>query len=104
MEENTVWHPEVLSLETERMLAVLSGHRALKEFYLAGGTAPALQYGHRKSIDLDLFSANVVNEDVLLGMLQEIQGIALVSKSPETLHLHAGPTKVSFLGCHYRVR
>ena len=39
----------------------------LQEFYLVGGTALALHYGHRKSIDLDIFThvpfdANVLSE------------------------------------------
>ena len=28
----------------------------LKDFYLVGGTALALYLGHRKSVDIDLFS------------------------------------------------
>jgi predicted nucleotidyltransferase component of viral defense system len=101
MHQNIVWHPQVLSPDTQATLVALSGHRALREFYLAGGTALALQSGHRTSVDLDLFSSGTVNEDVLLGMLQDIRGITLVSKSPETLHLHVGPTKVRFFGYHY---
>jgi predicted nucleotidyltransferase component of viral defense system len=37
-------------------LALLSGHAFLNDFYLAGGTALALQIGHRLSTDLDWFS------------------------------------------------
>jgi hypothetical protein len=50
---------------TVEMRAVMKGfsRNALsKEFYLAGGTALALQLGHRFSIDLDLFSPT--QEDV----------------------------------------
>ena len=39
----------------ERLLPTLKG------YYLAGGTALALQIGHRKSIDFDLASRNPVN-------------------------------------------
>jgi hypothetical protein len=31
-------------------------YETLKNFYLIGGTGLSLRYGHRKSIDLDLFS------------------------------------------------
>jgi hypothetical protein len=34
-----------------------------KEFYLVGGTAIALQIGHRKSIDFDLFSGTSINRE-----------------------------------------
>ena len=30
----------------------------LENFYLVGGTALALMYGHRKSVDIDLFSTH----------------------------------------------
>lgn len=45
---------------TEDMKFVLNGFSQSeigKQFYLAGGTALALQIGHRRSVDLDFFSA-----------------------------------------------
>ncbi len=48
-------HAEVL---TASQLAVLDGLKpipAVREFYLAGGTALALRHGHRRSIDFDFF-------------------------------------------------
>lgn len=44
---------------TEEMKFVLNGFSQTevgKQFYLAGGTALALQLGHRRSVDLDFFS------------------------------------------------
>ena len=38
-------------------LALLQQQQFIKDFYLAGGTALALQIGHRISADLDWFSA-----------------------------------------------
>jgi hypothetical protein len=52
-------------------------------------------------VDLDFFSSEHVNEDGLIAALKEERGIQVISKSPETLHLHFGTTKVSFLGFHY---
>lgn len=40
----------------QEALAFLAGHSFLDGFYLAGGTALALQIGHRLSTDLDWFS------------------------------------------------
>ena len=51
--------------------------------------------------DLDFFTADTLDEDLLLSSLQGIEGLAVRSKGPETLHLHVGLTKVSFLGYHY---
>lgn len=44
----------------------------LSNFALVGGTALSLLYGHRKSIDLDLFST----EDILAVKVQAILGRA----------------------------
>ncbi|MCC7246332.1 MAG: nucleotidyl transferase AbiEii/AbiGii toxin family protein [Saprospiraceae bacterium] len=43
----------------------------LEQFTLVGGTALALQIGHRKSIDLDLFSVTDIDTDLLLENLQK---------------------------------
>lgn len=42
----------------------------LSSFYLVGGTALSLKYGHRKSIDLDLFSAVEFNKSELESVLK----------------------------------
>lgn len=53
------WHPEALPRATQRALDYLSREPWLKRstWYLAGGTALALQIGHRASFDLDFFTA-----------------------------------------------
>src|SRR5882724_7894689 len=48
--------PTGLSAEQIRALAALKGVAELSGFYLAGGSAVAVHLGHRRSIDLDLFS------------------------------------------------
>jgi hypothetical protein len=49
-------HEEVLTPRTAAVLECLGRQSVLGPFYLAGGTAAALQLGHRLSADLDLFS------------------------------------------------
>ena len=48
----------ILSPATAKTLALLIKRQPdfLKSFYLTGGTALALQIGHRESEDLDFFS------------------------------------------------
>lgn len=101
--EDLSWHSEALSLDAQKTLTELSALPVLEPFYLAGGTALALQRGHRISLDLDFFSTSHVDEDVLIAVLKDESGIQVISKSPETLHLHIGATKVSFIGFHYPV-
>lgn len=47
---------EALFGNTQKLLALLSNSPVLKDAYLAGGTAAALQLGHRISVDLDFFT------------------------------------------------
>jgi Nucleotidyl transferase AbiEii toxin, Type IV TA system len=43
---------------------------SLNEFRLVGGTALALQYGHRLSVDVDLFTGNYFDNDNILMALE----------------------------------
>jgi len=49
-------HKETISPHTLELLIQLQQKEYLKGFYLVGGTALALQIGHRTSVDIDLFS------------------------------------------------
>jgi len=53
-------HKESLLPRTLKALDFLSQEKWLDDpkWYLAGGTALALQAGHRKSVDLDFFTTN----------------------------------------------
>ena len=98
-----LWRPEVLG---PGLLETLGGlHRAsvLSGFYLAGGTGLALYLGHRRSVDLDFFSAEPFHEDALLQKVQALPRFSLIAKSKETLHGHVRETKISFLGYAYPV-
>jgi hypothetical protein len=46
-------HQEIFSKEQQELLSFIQSFKS--KFYLVGGTAIALQIGHRKSIDFDLF-------------------------------------------------
>jgi len=48
-------HLETVESSTLELLIRLQGLNSLKETRLVGGTALSLQYGHRISVDLDLF-------------------------------------------------
>lgn len=50
----------------------LMGSPAFAEFHLAGGTALALQLGHRKSIDIDLFTCQPYGTIMPEGMKNEL--------------------------------
>ena len=50
-------HTETVEPRTFSLLKELLNMQGLERFYLVGGTALSLIFGHRKSIDIDLFSA-----------------------------------------------
>ena len=54
-----------LSRPAEQALGIIKGIPSLQPFYLAGGTAAALQLGHRISVDLDFFSHTPFDPDEL---------------------------------------
>lgn len=49
-------HTKTIESITLGLLKRLMADKALTQFDLVGGTALSLQIGHRKSIDLDMFS------------------------------------------------
>lgn len=44
----------------------------LNDFYLVGGTCLSLRYGHRKSIDLDLFSVSPFENEVIVEAISKV--------------------------------
>lgn len=61
--------PFIISPQTFRLIQELQQLPALKDFYLVGGTALALQLGHRNSIDIDLFTQHDFEDDYILNFL-----------------------------------
>jgi hypothetical protein len=55
----------VLSGDAQNALALLGGSGLLSQAYLAGGSALALQFGHRRSEDFDFFSPHPFSPDEL---------------------------------------
>jgi len=61
--------PFLIAPETFKLIIDLQNLMELKEFNLVGGTALALQIGHRNSIDIDLFCQGEFNNQQLLELL-----------------------------------
>ena len=65
-------HQEALTPATRALFNELNGVARVKNFYLAGGSALALYYGHRFSIDLDWFSPDFSNDGGLTAELSKL--------------------------------
>lgn len=61
---------ETVSKSTLELLKKLMNEPSLNGFILVGGTALALQLGHRISIDIDLFSVSPFQSDILANDLR----------------------------------
>lgn len=68
---------QVLAGNTKTILALLESSDIIQKAYLAGGTALALQLGHRISYDLDFFIQEEFNEQILLAQLKKINNFQL---------------------------
>jgi hypothetical protein len=66
-------------------------------FYMAGGTALALQIGHRQSEDFDFFSDREYSNETLKIQLNRIGAFHLFQDSPGTLEGRIDETRVTFL-------
>jgi hypothetical protein len=64
-------HLEILNKKQRDLLPILE-YFSMRDFYLAGGTALALQLGHRESIDFDLFTSKSFNNLDIEKQLQDI--------------------------------
>jgi predicted nucleotidyltransferase component of viral defense system len=68
--------PHALSVLRQLMLIP-----ELKDFSLVGGTALSLLYGHRMSVDLDLFSNKPFDNNVITQSLEKVFGTSFVTRS-----------------------
>lgn len=89
-----------LSQNAAAALAVLGKSEILKNAYLAGGTACALQLGHRVSLDLDFFTEKEFDTEIILRQLEELLGFKLDETAKWTI-LGSFP-KVKFSYFYYR--
>lgn len=93
-------YPQTLYPKTKQVLDQLKGRAILNGFYLAGGTALAIQIGHRKSIDLDFFTEDFPVHSFLLQNFMDLNP-NISQEAPGTLDLLIHDTKVSFLEYTY---
>ena len=90
-------HPKVLGAEGWAVVGKLASAGHLEGWTLAGGTGLALQFGHRRSVDLDFFRAETVDSQALIGSLSRLGSIVVQSRTAGTLHVVLDGFRLSFL-------
>lgn len=94
-------HTKSISLELLELLNWIMREPAFGSFNLVGGTALALQIGHRKSVDIDLFGKCEIQETLFLGLLQSFGKTNLIKKSTNILVCMVNGIKVDFVNYGY---
>lgn len=73
------------------------------DYYLAGGTALALQIGHRQSVDFDFFSQRSAIGGATEAWLEPWPGVRFREIDSHTVHAELYKVKLSFIG-NYKYR
>ncbi|OGG11531.1 hypothetical protein A2Z00_02785 [Candidatus Gottesmanbacteria bacterium RBG_13_45_10] len=91
--------PGTLSLPAQNALAVLSQSGILAQAYMAGGSALALQLGHRQSVDFDFFSPVEFEPQTIADQLKTKGEFTLDQLTPKTVLGTFGGVRLSLF--HY---
>lgn len=97
-------HYEILDKSRRSLLPRLAGFK--DNFYLAGGTALALQLGHRDSIDFDFFTSETFDSELVYQQIEALCGEQSIEKTQQVLNtlsvIIGGRIKLSFFKLPYR--
>jgi predicted nucleotidyltransferase component of viral defense system len=92
---------QVVEQQTLDLLIKIQSIREFSELRLVGGTALALQYGHRRSIDLDFFG-NINFENISFeNILNSFASVRMVNNSPFIKQYFIDNVKVGFVEYPY---
>ena len=94
-------NPFIIAPETFKLIQQLQNIPELKEYYLVGGTALALQLGHRNSIDIDLFTKNEFEADDIINLLSPEYSMSATLARKGTLLAVVNNIKTDFIRHNY---
>lgn len=94
-------HLETVESHTFDLLKRLMNDEILENFNLVGGTSLSLQIGHRKSIDLDMFSSSpFLSEDLRLHLKSNYEMQSVDRQTEGALITRIEGVKVDFIRYH----
>lgn len=76
---------QTVSTQTLELISSLQQQPELRSFVLVGGTALALQIGHRTSVDIDLFSTEPFDVQTMTDLLVSEYGFRVLSQQKNTI-------------------
>lgn len=88
---------QTVTLDTLELLKEISSKPEMQGFRLVGGTALALQYGHRQSVDLDFFGTPAVPQEDIIDMLSSLGSIVVHNRTDKILQVVLRGIKVDVI-------
>ncbi len=88
---------------TLELLKKLMSIPFLDSFYLVGGTALALQFGHRMSIDIDLFTLDDFDNNNLIEILSKSFDVSIEFENRNMVITYINNIKVDFVKMGYPI-
>lgn len=88
---------QTIQPDTLELLKKLSAQPELQETRLVGGTALALQYGHRQSVDLDFFGCLPDDKELLIDAVRRVGDVAVLNRGKIILQTIVNHVKVDFV-------
>ena len=86
---------------TLELLRKLNSKTLLKDLRLVGGTALALQYGHRRSVDLDFFG-NMADDTIAIKDMLRKYGTLSIFKESKNIQIYSlDNIKIDFVNYEY---
>ena len=90
-------HTAAVYPRTLEILNAIMQRAELKPFNLVGGTALALQIGHRISVDLDLFTHEAYNDQIVIDNVQAIVNeVEIIMNAPPYFTVGCGWSQIRF--------
>ncbi len=97
------FHPDILHPRQQRVLRKLAVFRTFG-YYLAGGTALALQLGHRTSLDFDFYSKEKLERETFaVGLKQSLSTVKILRQTHDAFQAVTEGVNVSVFYYPYQL-
>lgn len=87
----------VIDENIKNVLKKVTDNISINKYYMAGGTALALQNGIRESFDFDFFVQEEFDTKILLNELEKLGNVKVTYMSNDTLHCILDEVQLTFL-------
>lgn len=94
-------HRKTVSEELLELLNKIMIDEIFNNFVLVGGTALALQIGHRNSIDIDLFGNCEIDEDKFISKIEILGSFEILKRSKNIIISSINKVKTDFVNYKY---